>query len=456
MESILQKNQEVLITIRNLGINGEGIGYYKRQAVFVTGVFPPEEVVVRITDVKPNHAVAEVVRIKKKAFYRVKPFCPHFGMCGGCQIQHIAYDEQLRLKEDMLKQTFARYTALDVELLDFKSYPAEQTTRGYRHKAQMPVRNIKTGVVTGLYKLNSRELVDIRDCPVHDARINRVNKAVLTLCETHDIRAFDSKTMRGLLRTIVTRVSRATGEIQVTLVVTIYNHALQRLADDLLNEADVVSVAISKLHDASSPQMFGETYEVLAGKPVIIEAIGQVRFALNPKAFFQLNPETATTLYKKVKQLLTARGAKTVADLYCGAGAVALSLADTCDKVIGIDASKDSIASAKQNATLNETSNVHFEMGDAYTTLKALYDKGETFDACVFDPPRTGLDRNMIDLLNRRPVNTLVYISCNPSTLAKNIHALSRKYDVVSVMPFDMFPHTSHVESVTLLSLKTP
>ena len=454
MESMVQKNQEVLITIRNLGINGEGIGYYKRQAVFVEGVFPPEEVVVRITDVKKNHAIGEVVRIKKRAFYRATPFCPHFGTCGGCQIQHIAYEEQLRLKEDMLKQTLSRYTRLDLDQLDFQSHPQEGTTRGYRHKAQMPVRNTKSGIVTGLYKLNSRSLVDIRDCPVQDARINAVNAVVLKLCEVHDIRAFDPKKMRGLLRTIVTRVSQATGEVQVTLVVTIYNHALKNLANDLIQEAHVVSVAISKNHDAQSPHIFGDTYEVLAGKSTIVEAIDTIQFSLNPKALLQLNPETATKLYKTVKAWLKARHIKSVVDLYCGAGAVALSLADTCERIVGIEASPDSIASAKDNAVLNAIERVRFEQGDAYETLKKLFDQGEDFDACVFDPPRTGLDRNMIDLLNRRPVKTLIYISCNPSTLAKNIQALSRKYDVVTIKPFDMFPHTSHIESVTLLSLK--
>lgn len=455
METSLEKNQEVLITIKKIGINGEGIGYYKRQAVFVDGAIPPEEVVIKITDLQKGYAVGEIVRVKKKAFYRTRAFCKHYDVCGGCQLQHVQYEEQLRLKEDLLRQAFLRYTNVNLDKVKFYPFSPFVKSRNYRFKAQMPVRNTSNGLVTGLYKKGSNDLVDVLSCPVQDPRINEVNQRVLELCDEYEINAFDPKEMRGLLRYIVTRVSSLTGDIQVTLVVTIYNHALKDVAKKLIEHPHVKSVAISKNHDAKNHEIFGETFEVLAGDETITEGIGDVQFALNPKAFFQLNPEEATKMYNYVKTLFDPNKDKTLLDLYTGSGAMALYFSSMFKTVYGIDSNHASITSANQNKKLNKITNVEFLKGDAYETLKNLYSNGVSFDVAVFDPPRVGLDDKMLDLLIRKPIKKLIYVSCNPSTLAKNIKQLSRKYQVESVMPFDMFPQTSHVESITLLSLKT-
>lgn len=453
METKLKLNQEILLTIKRLGINGEGIGFYKRQAVFVDGVFPPEVCIVKITELNRGHAVGELVHIRKKAFYRTKPFCKHFGVCGGCQIQHIAYDEQLRLKEEMLKQSFERYTNLDLDQIKFRSYNPFVTPRNYRFKSQMPVRNTKTGLVTGLYKKGTNDLVEVLDCPVQDQDINRVNQRILELCDEFEIYAFDPKDMQGLLRYIVTRKSEATGEIQVTLVVTIYNHALKDLAKKAMTIPNVVSVGISKNHDAKNHEIFGDSYEILEGKPFITEKMGHLRYELNPKAFYQLNPKEAQMMYGYISELFE-KDEESLLDLYTGSGAMALFYAKQFKNVVGIDQNKASIVSANQNKKANDIKHARFIEGDAYTELQKLFDQKEHFDVAVFDPPRSGLDNKLMDLLLRHPLKKLIYVSCNPSTLAKNIKVLSRKYKVISVTPFDMFPQTSHIESVTLLVKK--
>ncbi len=454
MDNLLQINQEVLITIKRIGINGEGIGYYKRLAVFVDGVIPPEEVVVKITKIQKTYANAEVVRIKKKAFYRTKPFCQHYQVCGGCQLQHVNYEEQQRLKEASLKQSFERYTTLDLAAIKFYPFSPLVNTSHYRHKASMPVRNTKDGIVTGLYKKDSQDLVDVLYCPVQDKDINRVNQEVLKILDTHDIQAFDPTIMRGLVRYIVTRKSSHHGDIQVTLVVTIYNHALKSAAKDIINIPSVKSVYISKNHDVNNHAIFGETVELLEGRETIQETMGDILYDLGPKAFYQLNPEEAAKMYESIDTLFDDKD-QNLLDLYTGSGAMALYFAKRFKNVIGIDLSVESIESAKNNAKINDLSHVKFVAGDAYQTLKTLYDQNHHFDVAVFDPPRTGLDKDLIDLMLRKPIKKLIYVSCNPSTLAKNIKLLSRKYNIVSVRPFDMFPQTAHVESVTLLSLKT-
>lgn len=454
MEPLLKKNQSVLLTIKRIGINGEGIGYYKRQAVFIDGVMPPEEVVVKITDVKDNYAKGEIERFNIRAQKRVKPFCRHYNECGGCQIQHIEYDEQLAFKSEMLKQAVERYSGLDVEKLKFNDIIGMKNPKYYRYKAQMPVRNTKTGITTGLYKKESNDLVDIIDCPIQNEKINQVNRKVLEILDNHEIFAFDSTTMRGLVRYIVTRVSHATGEVQVTLVITIFNRALVNAAKEIIKIAGVESVGISKNRDVKNVGIFGEEVEILEGKNSIEEGIGNIKYDLKPKAFYQLNPEQAIKLYKEVKSHLDFENDKTIIDAYTGSGAISMYLAPFVNKVYGIDTNKESIYSAKHNKKINKFNNVEFENGEVRHVLPNLYNRGVNPDVIIIDPPRSGIDDDTLNVLNKKVVPKIIYVSCNPSTLAKNLKVLSKKYKVESMTPLDMFPHTSQIESITVLTKK--
>ena len=333
MDNLLTVDQSVLVTIKRLGINGEGIGYYKRKAVFVPGVFP-QEVVVKITEVKEKFAIGEVERIKVRAKKRVKPFCPHYGECGGCQIMHIEYGEQLSLKEEMLAQTIARYTNIPQETLKIDKMVGMTSPRNYRHKAQMPVKNTKTGLTTGLYKLNSNDLVPIIDCPIHTERINSVNAKIIEICDAHEVFAFDPETMRGLLRYVVIRESHNNGEVQVTLVITIFNQVLHTVANEIMKLDGVESVGISKNKEISNHEIFGEEVEILAGKNNIQEGIGEVKYDLKPKAFYQLNPSQAIKLYTHIKSKIDFTKEKNILDAYCGAGAISMFLASDASSYI--------------------------------------------------------------------------------------------------------------------------
>jgi len=454
MEALLQLNQEVLITIKRLGINGEGIGYYKKQAVFVDGAFPPEQVVIEIIEVNKNYCKGAIVRIKVKSPKRVAPFCKHYEECGGCQIQHIEYSEQLLLKEEMLIQAFDRYTNLDLDTIKFNKMIGMNNPKHYRYKAQMPVKNTEYGVTTGLYKMQSNVLVPIIECPVQDESINRVNREILEICDKYDIRAFDPSTMRGLLRYVVVRASNFNEEVQVTLVITIYNKALKDAAKEIIKIPGVVSVGISKNKDAKNIEIFGEEVELLEGKEALTEGIGDIRYELKPKSFYQLNPQQAIKLYSEVKKLLDFEVDRVLVDAYSGSGAISMYLAPYAKRILGIDISKESTYSARHNKKVNKFDNVVFELGEVKDVLPKYYSKNFIPDAIIFDPPRSGIDEKTLDLLNRKPVKKIIYISCNPSTLTKNIKVLSKKYNVISVTPLDMFPHTSHIESITLLRKK--
>lgn len=454
MPPLLQVEQTILLTIKRLGINGEGIGYYKKKAVFVPGLIPPEEAIVRITDVKDNYATAEVVHIRIKAAKRTQPFCRHYYQCGGCQTQHIAYDEQLLLKEELLQQTIERYAKLTPNDIVYHDTVGMKTPRHYRHKAQMPVQATSQGLTTGLYKPGTNDLVPILECPVHTEPINEVNQRVLEICETHDIRAFDAKTLRGMLRYIVTRQSHKTGEIQVTLVITIFNKVLFAAAKEILEIDNVVSVAISKNHDKTSGDVFGDEVELLAGKEYIEEGIGDLVFELKPKAFYQLNPAQAILMYDHIKTLIDPKTDHVLIDAYSGAGAIALYLASMFQQVIGIDSSPESVYSARHNQKKNKLDHVSFELGETQQVLPQLVQKGIRPDVLIIDPPRSGIDEKTLRFVTEHPIKKLIYVSCNPSTLGKNLNVLKRQYDVKQITPFDMFPQTSHVESVVLLEAK--
>jgi 23S rRNA (uracil-5-)-methyltransferase RumA len=455
MEPLLKKDQKILLTIKRIGINGEGIGYYKRQAVFVDGVIPPEEVIVNITEVNRNYSKGEVVKFNIRAQKRVKPFCKHFGECGGCQLQHIDYEEQLAFKEEMLLQAVERYAGIDLNTIKVNEIIGMNNPKYYRYKAQMPIKNTDYGLTSGLYKAGTNDIVEILDCPVHNEKINVIMPKILEILDNHNIFAFDPKTMRGLLRYVVTRVSHATEQMQVTLVITIFNRALKEAAKEIIKLPGVESVGISKNHDAKNVAIFGDDeVEILEGKPSILEGIGDIKYDLKPKAFYQLNPEQAIKLYKEVKSHLDFEKERVIVDAYSGSGAIAIYLAPYVDKVLGIDINKESIYSARHNKKLNNQNNIDFEIGEVKNILPAFYRKGFKPDVLIIDPPRSGIDQDTLNVFMKNPINKIIYISCNPSTLAKNLKVLKTKYNVKSITPLDMFPQTSQIESITILEKK--
>lgn len=441
-----------LITVKRLGINGEGIGYYKKMPVFIDGALPGEEVIAEITHKDLKFMRAKSIRVKQKSPHRTTPFCPIFHQCGGCQLQHLSINAQHDEKINLVKESLLKYAGLTVPVEKFEPIEKGFKDRYYRHKAQMPLVMTKDGIMTALYEKDSRKAVPMKTCPVHHPVINTVNQAVLKILNEYDLDPFDPHLKKGLLRTLVTRVSSYNEDVQLTFVITLYHPSLQAIAQECMKIDHVKSVAISKNYDATTHEIFGDTVEVLAGSQTIEERIGDLAFKLSPKAFYQLNPPVANQLYAYVSTLL--EGEKSVVDLYTGSGTLALTLSHIVSKVTGIDLSLASIQSAKENAKINQVNHVVFLKERADHGLKYILKK-EIPDAITFDPPRSGLDEKTLKIMHESHIKKLIYISCNPSTLGKNLQVLRKNYAIQSIKVFDMFPHTAHVESVTLLSLKT-
>ena len=451
--SPLKVGQEFLVTIKRIGINGEGIGYYKKQAVFIPGTLVGEEVVATCTRVAGGYAEAELVRVKKKSRHRCQPACEVYGQCGGCQLQHMTYPEQLRIKRDAIWQAVERYTNLDPEELDIRPTMGMDNPYNYRNRAQMPVGYDEDGVMVGFYSMNSRELVNVTDCEVQYEEINKVVNHAVDLLDDYKVFAYAPKTKKGTARHIVVRRGYRTGEIQVTFVLANKDFKkMYSLALDLMKYCPEVKSVYVNYNSDDTHEIFGPDMIKVAGEDFITDRLGKFKFNLSPRAFYQLNPEQTVKLYNQVKYAASLTGTVKVVDAYCGVGTIGQWVADQASEVRGVDITRAAIIDAKANAKLNNIDNTYYAVGKAESIVPKWANEGFKPDVVIVDPPRTGMGPELIEMLKRVQPKRIVYVSCNPSTLAKNLKELTKKYRVDYIQPIDMFPQTSHVEAVVRLT----
>jgi 23S rRNA (uracil-5-)-methyltransferase RumA len=439
------------LPIRRIGINGEGVGVYQKKVVFVDGAIPGEYVAAKLTEVQKNYARGKILRIKKRSSHRLQPPCPVYRSCGGCQMQHIDYPMQLRLKRERVEEAFARYTGLT-------QLPIEETVGmdrpwSYRNKAQLPLKQGKHGVWMGMYEPGSHQLVDVGECDIQHPETNRLLEEARQVVEELGIPIYDERKGTGLLRHLAARIGFATGEAQLVLVSR--SNRLPReeeLIHRLRERLPQLKSLVLNINPRKTSRVLGEKSRVLWGQRKIRERLGHLTFLLSGPAFFQLNPVQTVKLYDEVKRSAGLSGKETVVDAYCGVGTIGLWLADQADRVIGMDTIPEAVEDAKENAEINGIDHAEYHLGEAEHLLPRWVREGLQPDVVVVDPPRTGLGQELIQALIEVQVPRIVYVSCNPSTLAKDCRLLLKQgYQVKRVVPFDMFPQTAHVESVTLL-----
>ena len=454
-QSPLKVDQEFLVTIKRIGINGEGIGYYKKQAVFIPFALVGEEVVAKCTRLANGYAEAEVIRVKKKSPHRCKAECEVYGKCGGCQLQHMKYDEQLRVKHDMVEQALERYTNLDLNKFEILPTIGMENPFNYRNRAQMPVGYDQDGVIAGFYSMNSRQLVYVSHCDVQYEAINHVVNTIVDLYDEYEVFAYSPKTKKGTARHIMVRMGHVSKEMQVVLVMANNNfRGIKRLAREVMSQHPEVKSFYLNINDENTHEILGKDMIHLVGEEVITDELGKLKFNLSPQAFYQLNSEQTIKLYDEVKKAANLTGKEKVVDAYCGVGTIGQWLADAASEVRGVDTTRQAIADAKANAALNNIENMYYAVGQAEKIVPQWINEGFKPDVVVVDPPRTGLGIQLMDMLKRVQPATIVYVSCNPSTLAKNLKELSARYDIAYMQPVDMFPQTSHVEVVVRLVKK--
>ncbi len=449
----VEKDQIVQVEITDLGESGEGIGRFEGMTIFVNGGIIGDTVKVKIQTVKKNYAMGKVVKMMKESPFRVEPACPYFRKCGGCQIMNMDYNlGQLGYKEKVVKDAIARiggFTNVEVQPIIGMDNPLR-----YRNKGQYPVSAGKNGTEIGFFEKASHKVVDIQDCLLQNEKHKMINQVIRDFVSEFKLKIYDEKDHKGLLRHVMIRHSEALGGYMVVLVVNGLEIPKESiLRDRLLEAVPEIKSLIFNENTTKGNRVLGFKNRVIAGSETIEDQIGKLKFEISPLSFFQVNPTQTEILYGKALEFADLKGEETVFDIYCGIGTISLFLAEKAKKVVGVEVIAESIEDAKANALRNGYDNCEFFTGKAEEVLPKLYEEGYKADVVVVDPPRKGCEPELLATILELSPEKIVYVSCKPSTLARDLKILcdGGAYEVVKVQPVDQFPMTSHVECVVKL-----
>ena len=449
---MLSKNKEYVVDIVDIGQGGVGIGKYEGFTVFVEGGLIQDKVKVRINKSKKNYAVGDIVEIIEKSPFRVDRICSDdLKDCGGCQIQELDYNKQLELKTNEVKQVISRIGKL--ENVEIHETIGMQSPCRYRNKAQFPIQNINGSTAIGFYKKKSHDVIPTDMCVIQHDINDKIIKIIKTYIQAYNVSIYNEMTHTGVLRHLVTKVGFTTNEVMVVLVANGTNLPhLNELASVLKENILGFKTLVLNVNKAKTNVILGKENKVIYGNGKINDYIGDLVFEISPLSFFQVNPVQTEVLYNKALEYAELKENDTVFDIYCGIGSISLFLAQKATKVYGIEIVEDAIKDAKINAKLNNLNNVEFYVGKAEEVVPKMYSEGKTANVVVVDPPRKGCDEKVLDTIVSMKPDRVVYVSCNPSTLARDLAYLDeRGYKCVEIQPVDMFPHTMHVETVAKL-----
>ncbi|MDO4903104.1 MAG: 23S rRNA (uracil(1939)-C(5))-methyltransferase RlmD [Limosilactobacillus sp.] len=443
------------LTIRRLGVNGSGIGYYKHKVCFVPGALPGEIVVAEATRILPRFLEAKIHRIRKRSKHRVTPKDSYADVAGGFELANLAYPQQLAFKRQVVLDSLEKFQPYGYRNYDVRKTIAAPEEYYYRNKAQFQVRMVDGHVAAGLYKPNSHDLVDMQECAVQMPRTMKVVRAVVKMIEELAIPVYNEEINSGIIKTIVVRESWTTGEIQLTFITNtpklIHKRQLLEMIEAQLPE--VVSV-MQNVNPGDTPLVWGDEMIHLAGKETITESLMGLDFELSARSFLQLNPEQTEVLYELASEALELDENDTLIDAYAGIGTIGLSLASRVKEVRGMEVIPEAVDDANKNAKLNGIENAHYEVGKAEEIMPKWLDEGLKFDALVVDPPRAGLDDELIKQILKVKPRKFAYVSCSMASLARNLRRLTSVYHVDYIQPIDMMPQTARCEAVVKLSLR--
>lgn len=448
------EKKELMITINRMGINGEGLGYYKKKIMFIPGALPGEVVIARIIKENPRYIEGALVRIKKASPDRVKFPAGVDSTVGGLELAHLDYAKQLKFKTDIIRESLEKFHPRNYTKYKIKNTIPAPAQWHYRAKASYQVERRGGKLKLGLYRPNSHDLIDLPKMPTQSPLTQTIIRQIGAIITDLDMPVFDIRTHPFGIKTVVVREAFATKEVQVTII-TVGNKIpqLKQFAEAIMKIEHVKSV-FHNVTEIENKKMWGYHTEKLLGQDKITEKLLDKEFKLSPEAFFQLNPEQTKNLYELALKNLDLTPDDTLIDAYSGVGTIGILAADRVKKVIGMETIPEAVEDAKQNVKLNNVKNADYLVGKAERILPELKEEGLNFDALIVDPPRTGLDRQLIKTILDVAPKTFVYISCNPSTLARDLVTLTDKYDVRLIQSIDMFPQTARVEAVVKLVLR--
>ncbi|MEC1698753.1 23S rRNA (uracil(1939)-C(5))-methyltransferase RlmD [Bacillus velezensis] len=455
MKPPIEKNEYYDVTFEDLTHEGAGVAKVQGFPIFVPNALPEEKAQIKVTRVKKGFAFGRLIELKEESPHRTDAPCPIYKQCGGCQLQHMTYEGQLLFKQKQVKDVLERIGKLDLSKVTVHPTLGMEDPWNYRNKAQVPVGEREGGLVAGFYQQRSHDIIDMSACLIQQSKNDEAVQAVKDICTSYGVKAYNEERHKGWLRHIMVRYGVVTGEMMIVFITRTSDFPHKaKIIEDITAQFPHVKSIVQNINPNKTNVIFGNETNVIWGEEYIYDLIGDVKFAISARSFYQVNPEQTKVLYDKALEYAELQGEENVIDAYCGIGTISLFLAKQAKKVYGVEIVPEAIEDAKRNAELNGITNAEFAVGEAETVIPKWYEEGITADTLVVDPPRKGCDeallRTIIDMKPKR----VVYVSCNPGTLARDLRVLEDGgYQTLEVQPVDMFPHTNHVECVAVLEL---
>lgn len=450
----LHKNDYVDLYIDDLSHEGLGVGKLNGYTLFVKDALPGEKVKVKVTKTKKRFGFARLMEIYEESPHRLEPPCPIYTQCGGCQLQHLSYEGQLRFKEQQVRSQLAKIGGLDLNQVIVHPTIGMSEPWRYRNKAQVPIGEQEGGLIGGFYKQGTHEIVEMQECLIQHEQNDQLVQRVKEIAYKHGVSAYNEQQQRGLLRHVVVKYGFFTQECMLVFILngTELPHE-EAIVQQIRAEFPQVKSIVKNINKKKTNVIFGEQTSLIWGEEYIYDYIGSLKFAISARSFFQVNPVQTKVLYEKALEYASLQGDETVIDAYCGIGTISLFLAQQAKQVLGVEIVAEAIADAKRNAKLNGIENVDFAVGEAEKIIPWWKAQGITADVMVVDPPRKGCDEALLQTMIEMKPKRIVYVSCNPATLARDLKILEAGgYATKEVQPVDMFPHTGHCEAVVLMS----
>ncbi|MFT4401931.1 23S rRNA (uracil(1939)-C(5))-methyltransferase RlmD [Bacillus sp. SW14] len=453
MKPPVEKNEYYDVTFEDLTHEGAGVAKVEGFPIFVPNALPEEKAQIKVTRVKKGFAFGRLIEMKEESPHRTDAPCPIYKQCGGCQLQHMTYEGQLLFKQKQVKDVLERIGKLDLSNVTVHPTLGMEDPWNYRNKAQVPVGEREGGLVAGFYQQRSHDIIDMSACLIQQSKNDAAVQAVKDICANYGVKAYNEERHKGWLRHIMVRYGVVTGEMMIVFITRTNDFPHKaKIIEDITAQFPHVKSIVQNINPNKTNVIFGNETNVIWGEEYIYDLIGDVKFAISARSFYQVNPEQTKVLYDKALEYAELQGEETVIDAYCGIGTISLFLAKQAKKVYGVEIVPEAIEDAKRNAELNGITNAEFAVGEAETVIPKWYEEGITADTLVVDPPRKGCDEALLRTIVEMKPKRVVYVSCNPGTLARDLRVLEDGgYATLEVQPVDMFPHTNHVECCALI-----
>lgn len=438
------------LTVTGYTSEGQGVARVEGLAVFVAGAIRGETVRVQIQHLGHTAAYGRILQVLEPSPHRVAPGCPQAGACGGCVFWHMDYAEELYAKARRVTDALNRIGGQSLELVPIVPSPRET---GYRNKAQYPVALVHGKATAGFFRPRTHQVLDVGRCRIQGSAADRAKDTVVRWMRDNRVAPYDEKTRQGLVRHIYVRTASVTGQVLVCLVVNGDGIPQEMaLVENLLKNVDNLGTVVLSIHKKPGNAVLGDRFRTLYGPGYIEDRLCGLTFRLSPRSFYQVNHDQAQQLYEAAVELAALTGTETAVDLYCGTGTISLVLARKAGRVIGVEIIDQAVADARENARRNGMTNAEFRCADASQAAAQLAAEGIRPDVIVVDPPRKGLDETVIDAMAQMAPDRIVYISCDPATLARDAARLNHHgYRLTTAQAFDMFPKCAHVETLVQL-----